>query len=191
MSQVSVSEGAALVADVLRTRRTIGSFLPDAVDEALVAQALELASWAPNHRKTEPWRFTRIGPQTQAALIDLNTALITAKAGAAAAESKRLQWSTIPGWIAVTCRKSADAFLMEEDYAACCCAVQNLMLALWSRGVGSKWSTGDITRHPRYAELLRFNPAEERTVGLIWYGKPAALPVQTRRPLADVVRDCP
>lgn len=191
MSVSPVTDGAALVSDVIRTRRTLGSFLPDPIDEALVEQALELATWAPNHRKTEPWRFTRLGPETRAAIIALQTELITAKAGAEAAEAKRQQWSTIPGWIAVTCRKSADAFLMEEDYAACCCAVQNLMLALWSQGIGSKWSTGEITRHPRYAELLQFDPAQERTVGLIWYGKPSALPTQTRRPLSDVVRQRP
>ena len=30
--------------------------------------------------------------------------------------------------------------------AACAAAVQNLMLYLWKAGVGSKWTTGDITR---------------------------------------------
>ncbi|MBI1345213.1 nitroreductase [bacterium] len=180
-----------MLAEIVRSRRTVGSFTSEPIDERVVESALELATWAPNHRKTEPWRFTWLGPETRTAVIALNSEIITAKSGAAAAETKRQQWSTIPGWIAVTCRRSSDAFLMEEDYAACCCAVQNLMLAFWSHGVGTKWSTGEVTRHPGYAELVGFDPAEERTVGLIWYGTPAALPTQSRRPITDVVRRRP
>lgn len=192
MSLLSAAEPtAASLASLIRSRRTVGSFLPEPIDDAIVMQAIELATWAPNHRKTEPWRFTRLGPISQAAIIALNSELITAKSGAAAAEAKRAQWSSIPGWIAVTCCKSTDPLQREEDYAACCCAIQNLMLALWSHGVASKWSTGEVTRQARYADFVQFDPAEEQSVGLIWYGKPAVLPTQSRRPLSDVVRDRP
>ena len=114
------------VAKVLRGRRTIGAYLPEAPPTAVIDAALELATWAPNHRKTEPWRFYRLGPQTKAALCDLSGKLVAEKKGSEAGEAKRRQWSSIPGWLAVTCRRSTDALLQEEDYAACCCAIQNL-----------------------------------------------------------------
>lgn len=47
--------------EIVRTRRTVGVFRPDLPPRDVVLQAIELACWAPNHRKTEPWRFHLIG----------------------------------------------------------------------------------------------------------------------------------
>ncbi len=181
----------AAVADVLRHRRTVGAFEPDLPSAAIVDAALELATWAPNHRKTEPWRFLKLGPEMAAAVVELNARLIEEKKGPEAAESKRKQWSRVPGWLVVTCPLSTDSMLQEEDYAACCCAIQNLSLALWSTGVGTKWSTGDVTRHPEFFQLLDLDATKVRVVGLIWYGYPQANPQQTRTPVSEFVRTLP
>lgn len=178
-------------AAVLRSRRTIGAFRPDVPPRELVVSALELSCWAPNHRKTEPWRFALLGPETAASIVALNAELVAAKKGPQEAERKRREWSAVPGWLVVTCLRADDPIQSEEDYAASCCATQNLLLALWSRGIGTKWSTGDVTRHPRFSELVGFDPRLERMVGLIWYGYPASIPEQRRRPLADVFRERP
>ncbi len=188
MSEQSIPESFAAV---LRGRRTIGQFRAEPPPRETIATAIELATWAPNHRKTEPWRFAWLGPASQQAMISLNAELIAAKKGAEAAAAKTRQWSTIPGWLAVTSVRSADPLLAEEDYAACCCAVQNLMLALWSVGIGTKWSTGDVTRQPRYAEIVGFDPTVERSVGLIWYGYPETIPTQSRTPFTSLLRERP
>ena len=65
------------------------------------------------------------------------------------------------------------------------------MLALWSVGIGSKWSTGDVTRLPRYAEIVGFDPTVERSVGLIWYGYPDSVPSQSRTPFTNLLRERP
>jgi nitroreductase len=177
--------------EILRTRRTVGAFRPELPAWDGVARAIELACWAPNHRKTEPWRFHMIGPETARGIVELNATLVATKSGPEQATAKRKQWSAVPGWLAVTCVKCPDEFTHEEDYAACCCAVQNLMLALWAEGIATKWSTGDVTRHPEYFRLLGADPESERSVGLIWYGYPAVSPEQSRRPVADVLRKLP
>ena len=176
------------IIELIRSRRTIGSFRPDVPPAADVEAAIESASWAPNHKKTEPWRVYWLGPQTAQAVIDLNTTVIASKKGTAEAEAKRAAWSAIPGWLAVTCLRSEDAFRDEEDYAACCCFVQNLMLVLWSQKIGNKWSTGDVTREPGFFERLGINPAKERMVGLIWYGYPAVVPQQNRQPTSAFLK---
>jgi nitroreductase len=176
---------------IIQSRRTIGVFQPDPIDPAILMAAIELATWAPNHRKTEPWRFTLIGPQTQRRIVELNTRLVTEKKGPDAAASKQKQWSAVPGWLAVTMIISADPAQAEEDYAACCCGIQNLLLALWEQGVGTKWSTGDVTRHPEFYAALGIDLAIERTVGMIWYGYPLVVPQQTRRPVTEVTRTVP
>lgn len=181
----------AAVAEVLRQRRTVNSFEPDLPQASIVDAALELATWAPNHKKTEPWRFLKLGPETSAAVVELNARLIAEKKGAEAAESKRRQWSRVPGWLVVTSPLSPDPLLQEEDYAACCCAIQNLSLALWSAGIGTKWSTGDVTRHPEFLRLLDLDATKVRVVGVIWYGYPQAIPQQTRTPVAEFIHTLP
>ena len=178
-------------ADVLRGRRTIGAFQLELPPREAILAAVELACWAPNHRLTEPWRFTLLGPQTVQQIISLNAELVGGKKGPVEAERKRTQWSAVPGWLLVTCLRADDPIQSDEDYAACCCAVQNLMLALWSRGIGTKWSTGDVTRHPRFAEIVQVDLHAQRVVGMLWYGFPASLPERKRRPLDEVLRALP
>ena len=67
----------------------------------------------------------------------------------------------------------------------------SLIKALWHDGIGTKWSTGEITRHPDYFQTLGIPPDQERSVGLISYGYPAKLPAQTRRPVCEVLHRLP
>jgi len=183
------SANAAAVAALIRARRTIHDFTARLPPRTLVLEALDAARWAPNHHRTEPWRFTLLGPQAIGRVIDLNTELVRTKSGDVAAERKRARWAAVPGWLIVTCVRSDDPGREREDYAACCCAVQNFALALWAAGVGSKWSTGKVTRDPRFMAAIGADVEFEFCVGLVWYGYAAEVPAQSRRPLAEVLRD--
>lgn len=137
---------------------------------------------------TEPWRFYWLGEDTKQAVVDLNADLVTAKRGPEAGEAKRTRWATIPGWLAVTSARSDDDVRDREDYAATSVAIQNFMLSLWQHGVGTKWTTGPVTRDPRFFELLGIDPDREHHVGLMWYGWPAKVPnVRPRKPVQDVL----
>ena len=48
--------------EALLTRRTIHNFTRDEVPEEAIERALQAALRAPNHKLTNPWRFTRLGP---------------------------------------------------------------------------------------------------------------------------------
>ena len=52
------------LAEVIRGRRTINLYLQTPVPEELVRDAIEAATWAPNHHVTEPWHFYRLGEAT-------------------------------------------------------------------------------------------------------------------------------
>jgi nitroreductase len=179
------------VASVIRGRRTTASFSPDLPPRDVVLDAVELARWAPNHKKTEPWHFTLLGPKTVQTVIDLNTRIITQTKGIAEAEAKARSWAQVPGWLVVSVDLAPDLFRREEDYAACCCAIQNLQLALWSAGIGTKWTTGEVTRHPEFLELLEIDPARQRVAGMVWYGYPAVISRQSRRPVESYLRELP
>jgi hypothetical protein len=65
------------------------------------------------------------------------------------------------------------------------------MLYLWQRGIGTKWTTGGITRDPRFYALLGIDATKESVVGFIWYGKPKVVPTQERKPAAELVTELP
>lgn len=165
--------------EVLRGRRTINLYLQTPVPDALVEEAIEAATWAPNHHVTEPWAFYLLGRKTVEGCLDLVYDLIAERKDKKAAEFKRASWSEKPGWVVVTCRSSDDEVRQREDYAACAAAIQNLMLYLWKAGVGSKWTTGDITRDSRFIDIVGISE-DEFVVGLIWYGYPKITPSQKR-----------
>jgi nitroreductase len=178
-------------AEVLRGRRTIELFLQTPVPDELVREAIEVATWAPNHHVTEPWHFYKLGPEAISECLDLVQDIVTAKKSAEAGEFKAQSWSQKPGWLVVTCKSSDDKLLQREDYAACAVAVQNFMLYLRKAGVGSKWTTGDITRDERFAKIIDFDNSTEFVVGLIWYGYPKVTPSQSRTDLDQVLKELP
>lgn len=187
-SPVSPADAAVL----LRGRRTIERFRAgEYPDEAIVREAIDVARWAPNHHLTEPWRFVLLGPESRAAIIDLNTELLTASKGAEIAAAKRERWSAMPGWLAVTCVRDEDPITAQEDYAACACAIQNLALYLHSGDIGTKWSSGAITREPAFLDIIGADRGHEYCVGLIWYGYPARAPRSQRKSLDQIIRHRP
>ena len=113
-------------------------------------------------------------------------AIVAAKKGDKAADFKRHCWSEKPGWLVVTCQRSKDELVQQEDYAACCAAIQNLSLYLWKAGIGTKWTTGDITRHADFCDIVGFDPDAQFVVGLIWYGYPKLTPTQSRKAVSSI-----
>src|SRR4051812_12135240 len=45
------------VLEAIRTRRTAGKIRPEVPPREAIEELLEAATWAPNHRLNEPWRF--------------------------------------------------------------------------------------------------------------------------------------
>jgi len=185
------SADSAELANLIRARRTINAFLPERPPRALMREALDLARWAPNHHLTEPWHFYLIGERTAQSIVSLNTELVRATSGDEAAATKYKCWAAIPGWLVVTQDRVDDVLRDREDYAACATVMQNLALYLWSRGVGMKWTTGAVTRDPRFYELLWIDPGIETVVGLVWYGYPAECPPAQRRSLDSHLVELP
>ena len=178
-------------AETLRARRTINLYLQTPVPEELIRDAIESASWAPNHHVTEPWHFYLLGSDTINQCIELVREITTAKKDAKAADFKAQSWAEKPGWLVMTCRKSDDELTQKEDYAACSAAAQNLLLHLWKAGIGSKWTTGDITRDERFNEIVGIDSSNEEVVGLFWYGYPKLTPTQNRQSLDEILTVLP
>lgn len=176
------------VEKTVRTRRTIHLFNPQpAPSREDVLSAIDLARWAPNHYLTEPWRFYLLGRETAEAVAQLNASIVAQERGEAAGRAKLERWLEVPGWLVITCTRSDDETRQQEDYAACCCAVQNLQLVLWSRGIGTKWTTGSVTRSKKFFEIIDVDPEREKLVSMLWYGYPADVPSPSRKPVKEIL----
>jgi nitroreductase len=186
--------------DAILTRRTIKEFKPDRVPEAVLQRALTAGLWAQNHRLTQPWRFIVLGPQTQRALAEAGAeaqlrslpaetdAGTRAKVRAGAVQ----KLTSKPCIVVVTTLLSVDPFQRREDYAATCCAIQNIQLAAWTEGLGMQWHSGKQTQQAQTYDLLSIDPAAEEIAGFLFFGFPALVPPPApRKPLAEVLRQLP
>jgi nitroreductase len=176
--------------EALRTRRTVHKYRPDPLPEGALERALEAAVLAPNHRHTHPWRFTLVGPETRAKLAEVGVEAARKKRGELSPEGEakaRAKILTPAGLIVLRQVLCEDAFTREEDYASLACAAQNLMLSLHADGVGSKWSTGGVTRAPETYALLGVDPDAERIVGFLWAGIADQVPSPPKPAAADLV----
>jgi nitroreductase len=186
--------------DAIRNRRTIKDFRPDPVPDAVLERALSAGLWAQNHRLTQPWRFVVLGPETQRALAEAgaDAQLQSLPADIDAATRAKVQAGAVqklmskPRIVAASSLLSSDALQRREDYAATCCAIQNIQLAAWAEGLGMQWSTNKQTQQPQTYELLAIDPAAEEIVGFLYFGYPAVVPAPAqRKPLAEVMRRLP
>lgn len=179
------------VAEVIRGRRTVKLYLKRPVSRELVLEAIEAARWAPNHHVTEPWHFYLLGPEAIREAVELTRIVTAERKGEKMGAFKAQAAAERPGWVVVTCRSSDDELLQREDYASCCCAIQNFMLYLSAAGVASKWSTGALTRDERFLRMLGIDAEEEFVVALIWYGYAKVTPAQSRKPVTEIVTERP
>jgi len=177
------------LAERIRARRTVKLFLQQPVSRQLILEAIEVARWAPNHHLTEPWHFYLLGDEAIRQSVELTRVVVTERKGAEIGAFKAKDAATRPGWLVVTCKRSADELMQQEDYASVCCAIQNLSLYLSEAGLASKWSTGPITRDARFYELLGIELDFEMIVGLIWYGYPKITPTQQRSAVEKIVTE--
>lgn len=189
MATDNPTQQALALQELLQTRQTSHDFFNEPVAEDIVERALACAIRAPNHFLTNPWRFTLLGHHTRSRIARANASITEERHGIDAAQAKYTRWMGVPGWMLVTSLRADDAVRTQENYAATSCAIQNFCLSLFAEGVGSKWTSGAVTRLEEFPALCEFDPEQEQFVGLIWFGWPRKVTPPTKRlPLPEVVK---
>ena len=54
-----------------------------------------------------------------------------------------------------------------------------------------KWTTGEVTRDPRFFTLLGLEAERHDIVGLFWYGYPDEVPAASRRDASEFIISLP
>jgi nitroreductase len=186
------------VIEAIRTRRTTKAYRADEVSDEVITRVLDAAVWAPNHRLTEPWEFIVVRGEALAQLAVLRREM-TAKfltEQQVPADSERIERQAeeayrktlaAPVTIAVTVGLHQDAIVREEDFAATAIAIQTMMLAAHSLGLGSFLSTNALIRYPPALQFLGV-PADRRVIGLVQLGYAAQDRQSRRKPASSCTR---
>lgn len=180
------------VVDAIRTRRSIPQFTLDPIPREAVEELLEAAVWTPNHRLTEPWRFFVLEGESRRRFAEVRrqarrSALPHPDAPEAQAALQKVVDDTLrtPVIIVVASAGHADPELQEENHWATFGAAYAVMLAAWSRGIGSYFRTGKaVMDAPELRELLSL-PEDHRVIGVLYLGYPALVPEKRRTPARE------
>jgi nitroreductase len=161
------------VETAIRTRRTHKAYGPEPLPREEIASLLELASWAPNHNLTVPWRFRVIGPQTLRRLKDV------------AGPEGAVKLDRAPTLVVVSCALGGDPVCDEEDLHATAVAAYIVLLAAHARGYAGYWRTPGLLRGPEGRAAVGL-PESERFVALLHLGHPRQRKPAPERPGAEL-----
>jgi nitroreductase len=162
--------------EAIKTRRTIGKSTGDVPRETIV-ELIEAAVWAPNHKMTQPWRFSVLsgGAREELGRVWANAAVASVpldqRDAFVSGESKKLLRA--PYVIVVSVRTDDNAIVAEEDLTATAAAVQNLLLAAHAKGLAAAWKSGKICYSGEVKRYLGLDPAD-RIIALVYLGAVAA-----------------
>jgi nitroreductase len=174
----------------LYTRRMAWKFKDEPVPREAIERMLDAAVWAPNHRLTEPWRFFVLekGSTARQRAADLAYEFALQRNNdPIRAERARQTVLEPPVLVYVYCVPGPHEEVSRENYAAVCCAVQNISLAGVAEGLAVTWETGGPTRHPSLKETLGAEP-DWIMVTMLSIGVPAETPSSRRTPVKEFAR---
>lgn len=179
MGSVSFDE----FADLVRSRRTsmfVDQERPVPLD--VVTELCRLAVWAPNHKKTHPWRFavftgdgrSRFGESMAA---DMERAGVSDEGKLA---KTRVKYLRTPMTLVAAAAPHDNEMLDLENRDAVAAGIQNLLLAATTMGLATFWSTPGLTSPPATLALCGFAP-HDRIVGVVYLGWASHDPPATAR----------
>jgi nitroreductase len=156
-----------------------------------VEKVIAAAAWAPNHFKTEPWRFAVVSGQARVYLGAVIEESLRAAMQTGADEGNPSQTADLlqkernkplraPIVIAVAAVPSQQPKVVEaEELAAVAAGVQNMLLAAEAVGLGAMWRTGKPAYDPRVKAFLGF-PENAHIVAFVYLGYPDLPPQRPR-----------
>lgn len=165
-------------------RRTTHHYKPTPIDDAIIDEALALVAHAPNHHLTFPYHFYKVKGDVRDSLLAYAYDSFAEKSPESA-DQKLKKWSSIPGWLLVTQKRTDVEKVAKEDYATISIAMYILMLALDEKGLGAKWSTASLFETEGWYERCRIDATKEEIIGMLWYGYADKEPKEFVRPTPD------
>lgn len=162
---------------IIKNRRSITPPLYERgkkVADEIVWQILENANYAPNHKRTEPWRFTVFSDDGLKYFSELHSTLYKKFSGEKFSEitlKKLIDFPLMSSHVIVIGmkRNSENKIREIEEIEATACAVENMFLTATAYGLGAFWSTGGITYYEEAKSHFNLE-AEDKLLGFFYIG---------------------
>lgn len=177
------------VDDVIRARRT-NMFVDRArtLDDVVIHELCELATWAPNHKRTWPWRFASVTGAGRSRLGRVVSDAMAAHGDDPNKVTKALtKYERTPNILIVGSIVGDTDDRTAENRDAVAAACQNLMLAATARGIATYWGSCPRGSHDAVAGFAGFDPGTH-IVGIFYMGHEAETMETPARPAPLITR---
>jgi nitroreductase len=186
------SEVNYAVLEALQARRSMPKVGAERPPRELIEQIIAAAVWAPNHHKTEPWRFVVLTGDARAALGEVMSRSLETQLPETNSEEAQTMLAKernkplrAPVLIAVGALPAEGPKIVElEEVQAVAAAVQNMLLAAEAVGLGAMWRTGKPASDPLVKRFLGF-PERAHIVAFVYVGYPGLPKLPERGRNAD------
>ncbi len=177
------------VTEAILSRRSVGAVKDQKVPREWIEKILEAGTWAPNHRKTEPWRFFVLQGDGRMKLASAMVDTEAAEKGITLSAEEREEMLTsaikkvsrAPLIIAVGCEPTLSPKIIPlEETLAVGAAIQNMLLEAHALGLGAVWRSGSLCYHPLMAQRFGLG-AEGQMLGFLYIGIPDREPGEASR----------
>lgn len=183
---------------LIHARRSVYTkdYTGEKIDDTIVRQILENATWAPTHKLTEPWHFVVFANEGLKKLADFQSECYKEVATLNGTfdetkyeglKKKPLQCSHV---IAVGMKRDKKKSLPEwEEMGAVFCAIENIYLTATAYGIGCYLGTGGVTSLEEAKAFFDLT-GEDKLLGFIHLGIPKKnLPEsRKRKPLEEKIK---
>ncbi|AKG74703.1 nitroreductase family protein [Salinicoccus halodurans] len=167
------------VSEAIRQRRSLGRVKDTPVDREKIETMLESAVWAPNHHRTEPWKFFVLSGEGRNPLSRVLKEVAHGRVEDPESEEGQKRIEKIsrkpfaaPTVIVVALSPSDNPkAIYIEDVCAVAAATQNMLLTAHELGLGAIWRSGPIYNTPEVKALFDLREDEE-ILGLVFAGEP-------------------
>ncbi len=162
------------------------------VDDAIVQQILENATWAPNHGNLQPWQFVVFTGEGLKKLAHFQSELYKESSGEKFKEAtyQNLQANPLKAShvIALCMKRDPNKKFPEvEEIAAVATAVQNIYLSVTAYELGGYWTTGGVTYNEKAKPFFGLGE-EDKLMGFFYIGHVAVpSPEGKRQPVEEKV----
>lgn len=166
-------EKAKILKDIIESRRSIypKSYTQEELSGDIISEILNAASFAPNHKKTKPWRFKVFrGEEKDQLGIQLSEIYKATKNPQAFLEKKYtdIQNKAFRSGAIVTICVNFSGIVPEwEEIAATAMAVQNMYLTATAHEIGCYWSSHEAINDLGDYLNLQDN---QKCIGLFYLG---------------------
>lgn len=175
---------------IIRSRRTIyaDQYINRPIPEDLLTEIITNATWAPTHKRTEPWRFIVLDGKHQQNLgsfmLEYYKQHLSTKNFPPSRYEHTVNYPKNATLIAIIFQRSKRVELPEwEEIAAISCAVQNIWLSCTANDIAGYWDTSKAAI--AYVNQLDLEE-NEKSLGLFYMGYPDPLaikPKSKRKPI--------